>query len=43
MKKDQTPKATIYLFAKTITLLMNNMFFTNNNRDFERLKNFIAS
>jgi len=43
MKKNQTPNVTFSTFAKAVSTVFNSLFFTNNNREFERLKNFIAS
>jgi hypothetical protein len=43
MKKDQPNQLTLALLAKSIAQVFNSLFFTDNSRDFQRLKNFIAS
>ncbi len=43
MKKNQTPTFSMNQMAKMVKTALNNLFFINNQREFERLKNFIAS
>jgi hypothetical protein len=43
MKKNQTPNLSISTLAKVVSGALSRLFFTNDNREFERLKNFIAS
>ncbi|MEI8053581.1 MAG: hypothetical protein WCH52_07520 [Bacteroidota bacterium] len=43
MKKNQNPNMSFSTIAKALTTALNSLFFTNNNREFEKLKNFIAS
>ena len=43
MKKNQRQKNRISTMLKTVNTYFNRLFFINDYRDFERLKNFIAS
>jgi hypothetical protein len=43
MKKNNPQSLTLSAFAKSIASAFNSLFFSNNSRDFQRLKNFIAS
>ncbi|HMJ46585.1 MAG TPA: hypothetical protein VK498_04615 [Ferruginibacter sp.] len=43
MKKNEPQTFTLNVVAKTIAAAINSLFFSNNSRDFQRLKNFIAS
>ena len=43
MRRNEPNQLTFTLFAKTIASAFNSLFFSNSNRDFQRLKNFIAS
>jgi hypothetical protein len=40
MKRNEPPFSA---FAKAIVALLSSLFFNNSNKDFQRLKNFIAS
>ncbi len=43
MKRNEPNQPTLAAFAKSITLLFNSLFFSDSGKDFQRLKNFIAS
>jgi hypothetical protein len=43
MKKNEHSGLTFSAVVKAVSNALNSLFFTANNRDFERLKNFIAS
>lgn len=43
MKRNEPNQLTLTTFAKTITVLFNSLFFSDSGKDFQRLKNFIAS
>jgi len=43
MKKNQPTQPTLAAFAKSLTVLFNSLFFHDSTKDFQRLKNFIAS
>jgi hypothetical protein len=44
MKKNQPQNLTVMsTVVKAISAALNSLFFSNNNREFERLKNFITS
>jgi hypothetical protein len=44
MKKNQPQNVTVMSSViKAISTALSNLFFSNNNKDFERLKNFITS
>jgi hypothetical protein len=43
MKTNQTQPLTLAAVAKTLALALNSLFFTDNNREFMLLKNFITS
>jgi hypothetical protein len=43
MRKDQPNQLSFAVIAKSIAQVFNSLFFTDNSRDFQRLKNFIAS
>lgn len=43
MKKNETPQPTLSALAKSLTMLFNSLFFHDSTKDFQRLKNFIAS
>jgi hypothetical protein len=42
-KNEPNNQLTFASFAKSITSALNSLFFNNSSRDFQRLKNFIAS
>ena len=42
MKKSTTKNFSLFEFAGALASAFNKLFF-NDNKDFERLKNFIAS
>lgn len=42
MKKNEN-QLTLAQFSKTIASFFSNLFFTDSGKDFQRLKNFIAS
>ena len=43
MKKNEPNQLTISAFAKSIAMLFNSLFFNDSSKEFQRLKNFIAS
>lgn len=43
MKKNQPTQPPFSAMAKSIADFFSSLFFTNSSKDFERLKNFIAS
>ena len=43
MKKSPAKNLLIFSFSKVLTNAFNSLFFIDNKRAFERLKNFIAS
>jgi len=43
MKRNEPNQLTLAAFAKSITVLFNSLFFHDSGREFQRLKNFIAS
>jgi len=43
MKRNQTQNFSLATVAKAFAAALNSLFFTDNNRDFQRLKNFITS
>ena len=43
MKKNQPNQLTLATFAKSLAVLFNSLFFHGSSREFQRLKNFIAS
>ena len=43
MKKNQNQIKSFSAFTRALTSALNSLFFIDNNREFERLKNFIAS
>ena len=43
MKKNEPNNLTLSAMAKFLTNVINSLFFSNNSRDFQRLKSFIAS
>ncbi|MEO7563347.1 MAG: hypothetical protein ABIT07_12165 [Ferruginibacter sp.] len=42
MKKNETHFVTLSVVAKTLAAAFNSLFFSDNSREFQRLKNFIA-
>lgn len=43
MRRNEPNHLTFALFAKTVASALNSLFFSDNSRDFQRLKNFIAN
>ena len=43
MKKNEPQGLTISAVMKAVSQALNSLFFSTDNRDFQRLKNFIAS
>lgn len=43
MKKNENQQLTLTQFSKTIASFLSSLFFTDSGKDFQRLKNFIAS
>lgn len=43
MKKNDTKSFSLGNILKSVADAVNRLFFTGDNRDFQRLKNFIAS
>jgi hypothetical protein len=43
MKKNEPNQSTLLVMAKSIAALFNSLFFNDSSKDFQRLKNFIAS
>jgi hypothetical protein len=43
MKKNETPGLTLTTVLKVMSEAFHSLFFSSSNRDFQRLKNFIAS
>ncbi len=43
MKKNQPQNIRFSALTRALTNALNRLFFIDNNREFERLKNFIAS
>jgi hypothetical protein len=43
MKKNYSNENVFFVLSKKMNEVFNNLFFINNKKDFERLKNFIAS
>jgi hypothetical protein len=43
MKKNEPNQLTLSAVVKSIAGLFNSLFFKDNSREFQRLKNFIAS
>lgn len=43
MKKNETPAITLNTVLRAVSEAFHSLFFSGSNRDFERLKNFIAS
>ena len=43
MKKNEPNSLTLSTVARSIAAVLNSLFFSNNSRDFQRLKEFIAS
>lgn len=43
MKRNQNNKPLLATMAKAIAAAFHQLFFTDSKRDFNRLKNFIAS
>jgi len=43
MKKNEPPTLSLSAVMKAVTNALNSLFFSTDNRDFQRLKNFIAS
>jgi hypothetical protein len=43
MKRNQTQPLTIAAVVKALASALNSLFFSDNNREFHRLKNFITS
>jgi hypothetical protein len=42
MKKNDPHQLTLSVLAKSIAAAFNSLFFTDNGRDFQRLKNYLA-
>ncbi|CAN5877579.1 hypothetical protein BH11BAC4_BH11BAC4_17270 [soil metagenome] len=43
MKKNEPTTLNISTVMKAVSQALNSLFFSTDNRDFQRLKNFIAS
>ena len=44
MKRNEPQNVTVMSsVVKALSAVLNSLFFSNNNREFERLKNFITS
>ncbi|MEO6489077.1 MAG: hypothetical protein ABIO04_03980 [Ferruginibacter sp.] len=43
MKKHQHSSLTLSQVMKVVSQALNSLFFSDDNRDFQRLKNFIGS
>lgn len=43
MKRNETPPSALATVAKSIAAMLSNLFFNDSGKDFQRLKNFIAS
>ncbi|MEO5943718.1 MAG: hypothetical protein ABIP70_09835 [Ferruginibacter sp.] len=43
MKRNEPQKLTLSALAKSVAAVFNSLFFSDNSREFQRLKNFIAS
>jgi len=43
MKRNERQPSTIATVAKSIVALLSSLLFNNSGKDFQRLKNFIAS
>ena len=43
MRKNEPNQFSLAQIAKSIASALNSLFFTNSSKDFQRLKNFIAS
>jgi hypothetical protein len=43
MRKNEPNQLSLALVAKSIASAFSSLFFNNSSRDFQRLKNFIAS
>ncbi len=44
MKRNEPQNVTVMSsVVKALSAALNSLFFSNNNREFERLKNFITS
>jgi len=43
MKRHQPQTQNLAAIAKTLANAISSLFFSDNNREFQRLKNFIAS
>lgn len=43
MKKNDSQSLTLNTLLKAVSEAVHSLFFSSSNRDFERLKNFIAS
>jgi len=43
MKKNEPSALSLSAVMKAVTTALNSLFFSTDNRDFQRLKNFIAS
>jgi hypothetical protein len=43
MKKNETPSLKLNTVLKAVSEAFHSLFFSSSNRDFQRLKNFIAS
>lgn len=44
MKRNETQNVTVMSsVVKALSAALNSLFFSNENREFERLKNFITS
>jgi hypothetical protein len=43
MKRNEPNQLSLSAFAKSLAVLFNSLFFHDSSREFQRLKNFIAS
>ena len=43
MKRNESQFSAFVTVAKSIVALLSSLFFNNSSKDFQRLKNFIAS
>lgn len=43
MKKNQPQQSAFASVTKSIVTMLSSLFFNNSSKDFQRLKNFIAS
>lgn len=43
MKRNENPPSAFTTVAKSIVTMLSSLFFNDSSKDFQRLKNFIAS